>query len=227
MSGGARKASVRVWDLPTRLFHWTMVALLAAMWLTAEARNISLHTQLGVALLGLLVFRLLWGLIGSETARFGSFLAGPGRVLAYLRGERPSHVGHNPLGGWSVAALLLLLLAQCTLGLVAHDVDGLESGPLSYLVSYETADWARLWHHRLFDLILILAALHVTAVLFYFLARDEDLVMPMFTGRKDVPPSTRPPAMAPLPAFLVAATAAAALAWWIGAGAPLPAAFYS
>jgi cytochrome b len=218
--------SVRVWDAPTRLFHWTLVALLVAMWMTGEQRNISLHTQLGTVLIGLLVFRLLWGLAGSHTARFGSFLKGPGTVLAYVRGRHPSHVGHNPLGGWSVAAILLLLLAQCGLGLIAHDVDGMESGPLSYLVSYDTADWARIWHHRLFDAILVLAALHVTAVLYYFLVRDEDLIVPMITGRKDVPGPVASPAMGSTTAFLIAAGIAALVAWWLGAGAPLPAAFY-
>ncbi|MFN7177452.1 MAG: cytochrome b/b6 domain-containing protein [Thermaurantiacus sp.] len=220
------RTTVRVWDVPTRLFHWTLVVLLVAMWMTGEQRNIALHTQLGAVIVGLLLFRLLWGLFGSETARFRSFLKGPGTVLAYLRGGQTAHVGHNPLGGWSVAAILLVLLAQCGLGLIAHDVDGMESGPLSYLVSYETADLARVWHHRLFDVILVLAALHVTAVVTYFLARDEDLIVPMFTGRKDVPGPAAQPAMASAFGFLVVAGIAASVAWWLAAGAPLPACLF-
>lgn len=219
--GGARR-SLRVWDLPTRLFHWSLVALLLAMWWTGEERRIGLHTTLGVLLVGLLLFRLLWGLFGSETARFRSFLKGPATVLAYVRGRAPSHVGHNPLGGWSVLAILAVLVAQCALGLVAHDVDGLESGPLSHLVSYDTADLARIWHHRLFDLILALVALHIAAISWYLLARDENLVLPMLTGEKDVPASLAPPAMATARAFLLCAGLAALAAWWIGAGAPLP-----
>ncbi len=218
----AAQRTVRVWDLPVRLFHWTLVPLLLAMWWTGENRDIALHSCLGVVMVALLLFRLLWGIFGSETARFRQFLHRPRTVLAYLAGRLPHHVGHNPLGGWSVAVLLLLLVAQASCGLFAHDVDGMESGPLSHLVSYETADLARIWHHRIFNLILAMAALHVLAIAWYFVARSEDLLGPMLSGRKAVPEDVAAPRFASPLAALAAAAVAAGIAWWIGAGAPLP-----
>lgn len=222
---GPERRSVRVWDAPTRLFHWLLALLVAAMWVTGEERAISVHTQIGVALFGLVVFRVLWGFVGSETARFARFLKGPSTVWAYLRGRYVHGLGHNPLGGWSVAALLLVLLAQCALGLVAQDVDGMEFGPLSHLVSYETSEAARIWHHRLFDALLILVGLHLLAILWYFLGRGEDLVTPMLNGRTQVPADTPEPRAGSKTAFAGAAVAAVALALWVGAGAPLPAPF--
>ena len=218
----AARRSIRVWDLPVRMFHWTLVPLLLAMWWTGEQRDIETHSRLGVVLVGLLVFRLLWGLFGSETARFAHFLRGPRAVVAYLAGRMPHHVGHNPLGGWSVALILLLLVAQATCGLFAHDVDGMESGPLSHLVSYDTADLARAWHHRLFNAILAMAALHILAICWYLVARGEDLLMPMVTGRKPVPEGVAAPRLGGPLALGIAVAAAAGLAWWVGSGAPLP-----
>ncbi len=222
--GLGRREAVKVWDLPTRIFHWTLAVLVVAMWWTGEEREIALHTRIGTVLVGLLLFRLLWGFFGSETARFSHFLKGPAAVLAYVRGERPVLVGHNPLGGWAIALMLALLVCQAGLGLIAHDVDGLESGPLSHLVSYDTADWARVWHNRLINAILGLVALHIGAILVYFLVLDRDLIVPMISGRKDLPPGIEAPALARAQTFLFCAAAAAAAAWWIGAGAPLPAA---
>lgn len=220
-SGGGRK-TIRVWDLPVRLFHWSLILLLMAMWWTGEQRDIETHTRIGVVVLGLLVFRLLWGLFGTETARFRHFLKGPSAVLAYVGGRAPHLVGHNPLGGWSVALILLCLMAQCALGLFAHDVDGMESGPLSYLVSYEAADFARIWHNRLFNLILGLAALHIVAVFAYLFVKGDNILLPMVTGERELPESVPQPAPGSRIALLVSLAVAAFLAWWIDAGAPLP-----
>lgn len=217
-SGGLR--TVRVWDLPVRLFHWTLLLLLMAMWWTGEQRDIETHSRIGVVVLGLLVFRILWGLFGSETARFRHFLKAPGVVIAYLRGRVPHEVGHNPLGGWSVAVILFTLLIHCTLGLFAQDSDGMESGPLSYLVSYDTADAARVWHNRLFNLILALAVLHITAV-FAYLFKGNNLLLPMVTGEKDLPEAVPAPRMGRPALLLLALLVSGALAWWIGRGAPL------
>lgn len=221
----AARKPVRVWDLPVRLFHWLLLLLLMAMWLTGEQREIETHTRIGVAVLGLVVFRILWGFLGSETARFRHFVKSPAAVLGYLGGRVPHRIGHNPLGGWSVALILLTLLAQCTLGLFAHDVDGMESGPLSYLVSYDTADLARIWHNRLFNLVLALAAIHITAVFTYLFVKGDNILLPMVTGERDLPePVHQPAAGSPL-WLAVSIGAAVFLAWWIGAGAPLPGPF--
>lgn len=215
--------SVRLWDIPVRLVHWSFVILLPAMWYTGYKADIDLHARIGMLLLALLVFRLLWGVVGSATARFGQFVKGPGAILAYLRGigDEPG-MGHNPLGALSVVALLALLAAQIGFGLFAQDVDGLNSGPLSALVSYDTADWARGRHHLVFNLILAMVALHIAAILFYALVKRDDLVRPMVTGSKIVKRPVPAPGQAPLWRALPCAAVAVLLAWWVWRGAPLP-----
>src|SRR5262249_5537036 len=121
---------ILIWDWPTRLVHWLLVALVFFSWGAAEYQHMDLHRYSGYTILGLLVFRLYWGIAGSETARFANFVKGPRAVADYLRSKTKS-IGHNPLGALSVVALLTLLVAQVALGLFSVDVDGLESGPLS------------------------------------------------------------------------------------------------
>jgi cytochrome b len=212
---------VRLWDRPVRIVHWSLVALVPALWWTGEEGELATHMTLGSIMVGLVLFRLLWGLFGSSTARFARFVRGPATILAYLRGRAEPVVGHNPLGGLSVIALLLVLTGQVTAGLFATDVDGLESGPLSYLVSYETADLAREAHHLLFNILLGLIALHVAAILFYTVVRRQNLVTAMLTGRRRFATIVPPPTMASeLRAFAIAALAAG-LALWLAYGAPL------
>src|ERR1700726_3554826 len=142
---GARPR-VRVWDGFTRLVHWLLVVLMGVSWWTAGHHHMDYHRYSGYALLGVLSFRLYWGVFGSTTARFAHFVKGPRSIWRYLR-SKARHVtpGHNPLGALSVLALLGLLLAQVTLGLFSVDVDGIESGPLSHWVSFETGRaWLRL-----------------------------------------------------------------------------------
>ena len=131
------KPAVSVWDLPTRLFHWLLVILIAVSWWSAETRTMEWHYRSGLAILGLVVFRIVWGVIGGSTARFASFVRLPGAALSYLRGQAQDKAGHNPLGGYSVILLLAVIAAQVSGGLFASDTDGLESGPMSFLVSYE------------------------------------------------------------------------------------------
>jgi cytochrome b len=177
--------TVAVWDLPVRLFHWLIVAGIAVSWWSAEYRLINVHRYSGYAMLGLLVFRIYWGVFGSPTARFAQFIRSPRATVDYLR-TPATHVapGHNPLGAWSVVAMLLLLLTQVTLGLFVTDIDGLESGPLSYLVSFETSRTLADAHEVVFNVLLGLIALHVAAILFYLFARRTNLIAAMITGRR-------------------------------------------
>jgi cytochrome b len=218
---------VKLWDWPVRLVHWMFVLLLPALWWTAEEGDLTLHKQLGMIMVILLGFRILWGLVGSSTARFGTFLRGPvtvGRYVRSLFGRAPGEpaVGHNPLGGWSVVLLLLLLCWQVGLGLIAQDTDGIESGPLNHLVSYDTAEWARETHELGFNLILALVAIHVLAVLFYLVVKRDNLVGPMFTGRRRFAADLAAPRIAPWWLALICLFLAWAFGGWIWAGAPLP-----
>ncbi len=214
---------VALWDLPVRVVHWGFVICIGLLWWSGEEGNLDLHKTVGYTMLGLVVFRVLWGLVGSSTARFSRFVKGPGAILAYLRGGdgQPS-VGHNPLGALSVLLLLGLLGLQVYLGLIAVDVDGIESGPLSYLVAYETSDAARGWHHLLFNVILAAAALHVAAILFYVAVKRDNLIGPMVTGKKRYAAAVSAPARAPITRAVVLAAVSWAFAWWVSKGIPIP-----
>jgi cytochrome b len=181
----ALSSPVRVWDLPTRLFHWLLVALFAFSWWSAENHAMDWHRLSGIVLLGLLLFRLIWGFIGGSTARFAAFVRSPRHVLGYLRREPigATPAGHNPLGGYSVVAMLALLAVQVGTGLFAVDVDGLESGHLSHLVSFEQGRAAAEIHELSFNLLLVVIGLHILAVLFYLAVRRRNLISPMVTGR--------------------------------------------
>lgn len=211
-------ARLNIWDRPTRLFHWLLVLLIPLLWWTAEEERIDLHRLLGLTMFGLLLFRLLWGLFGSSTARFAGFVKGPRGMLDYLRGRAAPAVGHNAIGGWSVIAMLTLLVVQVGLGLFSTDEDGLEEGPLAYLVSSDTAEEAAELHESLFDVLLVLIAIHVAAILFYALFKRQNLVGPMLSGRGMAPDGAAPMRSAPAWRFLVAALLAGGVAWWIGNG---------
>lgn len=213
-AGGGEGAPVRVWDLPTRLFHWALVILFLIQWWSGKAERIEIHVAAGLTLIGLLLFRLIWGLIGGSTARFVNFVRGPGTVLAYLRGRTGPAIGHNPLGGWSVILLLLLLVVQAGLGLFASDEDGFDSGPLSDWVSFESAQRLLENHETLFNILLGLVALHVAAIVYYLL-RGDDLVSPMVTGTRRAVAGVRPLLPAPAWRFVLAILLAGALPLWI------------
>lgn len=209
---------IRLWDLPVRLVHWALVVLLPWLWWTWRSGKTELHETLGYVTLGLLLFRILWGIFGSSTARFVHFVKGPREIALYLRGRYPANVGHNPLGALSVLLLLGLMIAEVGFGLFAEDVDGEESGALARFVSYETADWARGWHALLFNAILAVVAIHVLAILFYLVVKRDNLVGPMVTGRKAYKADVAQPRAVPVWRAIVAAAVAAAIAWWISRG---------
>lgn len=223
MTFTGQREKVRIWDWSTRLVHWLFVLLIPAAWWTAEEHLFDWHRRIGYVLLALLIFRLIWGFIGSSTARFAAFLKGPGAALRYVRGldTDPRRIGHNPLGGWSVIAMLLLLVVQVGLGLFAIDVDGLESGPLTDLVSFETAREMAELHETVFNLLLAAIALHIGAILFYALVKRNNLVQPMLTGTGMAAPGTEPMRAASALRAIVTLIVAGAVAWWISRGAPL------
>jgi cytochrome b len=194
--------SIAVWDFPTRMTHWLFVVCVAVSWWTADQRLMDWHRYSGYTMLGLLSFRIYWGLAGSSTARFARFVASPRTVLQHLRQRREERVrivGHSPLGSWSVVAMLLAMATQMTLGLFATDVDRLESGPLSHLVSFDAGRAFAAAHELSFDVLIALAALHVVAILFYLLYERNDLVTAMLSGRKRL--NGAPPQMQPVPAW--------------------------
>lgn len=196
-----------VWDVFVRLFHWLLVAGFAGSWISAELGNMMLHQQFGLAILALLVFRISWGLVGSETARFSQFVRGPGAALAYLRG-RLHVVGHNPIGGWSVVVLLLLMLAQAVSGLMNSD-DIYFEGPLYPFVSGNTADLAAVVHDIAFDALIVFVAVHVLAIVVYRL-KGKNLVKPMITGYGEESPSSPP---APIARAVLLLILSAAIVW--------------
>jgi anaerobic selenocysteine-containing dehydrogenase/cytochrome b len=181
---------VLVWDLPVRLFHWTLLALYAAALGTGLSGGSVMrwHEWVGESILVLVSFRILWGFTGSQHARFSDFLQGPKAVLAFvtqlLRREHPSHLGHNPAGGWMVLLFLLLLLAQASAGLFAND-DILFEGALYPLIGKDLSDTLTSWHRRVGLYVLpALVLLHVAAVVYHQVALGERLVRAMLTGRK-------------------------------------------
>lgn len=197
----ADERPVRVWDFPTRLFHWLTVALVAGAYVTQRLDWIDLHVRFGETLLSLVLFRLLWGCFGSETARFRRFVASPAAALTHLRHvlrrEPDTQVGHNAAGGWMVLLLLALLLVETLTGLYVYN-DVTDEGPLSTIVPAALSN-AISWLHAFgWDLLFAAAVLHVCAIAVYAIAKGHNLLGPMLTGRKRLPATVRAPSRAPL-----------------------------
>jgi cytochrome b len=217
-------AKVLAWDLPTRLFKWALVAAVVVAWASDKigGGNPAVHVANGRIVLTLVVFRLLWGLVGGSTARFAGFLASPGTAVAYglalLKGREGHYLGHNPLGGWMVVVLVLLCGAMALTGLFNADVDRMIiEGPLAKTVSDATVTLAHKLHHKLFDVLLVAVVLHVAAVVFHAVVKKERLVPAMVTGRK--PAGSYADAAAATPGAVgtaLACLAAAAAIVWLG-----------
>jgi len=204
-----------VWDLPTRFFHWLLVLLVIVSFATGNigGNAMQYHARSGFVILALLLFRLVWGLLGSQPSRFKTFLKGPAAVLRYaattLRREPECHLTHNPLGGWSVAALLTVLLVQAGTGLFAND-DIATEGPLYGWVSKGTSDWITEAHEVNAGIIVALVVLHVAAVLFHLIYKRDNLLVPMLTGDKPCDTTDGPPGMRPRWLAMAAVALAAA-----------------
>jgi len=182
-----------VWDLPTRVFHWVLAVCVICSVVSAKIGGNAMvwHFRLGYVVFALLAFRIVWGLVGGRWSRFASFVYAPSTVLRYLRGGTSPHenldVGHNPLGAFSVFALLALLAAQVGTGLFADD-DISNTGPLIKFVSGATSSLLTKWHKNYGQwLIIALVVLHVAAIVFYLVRKQQNLVGPMLTGDKHVP----------------------------------------
>jgi len=211
---GPREAPV--WDRPTRVFHWVLVVLVVVCYLSGRNGRFDIHIPAGQALLVLVAARILWGFAGSASSRFRAFIRPVREIAAYLptlvRREPDGRAGHNPLGGLSVVAMLLVLVVQASLGLFAVDVDGLNDGPLSFLVSYDAAREAAELHAMVVDGLLILVGLHIAAVLFHLLYKRENLTKAMLTGRGRLAAGQTPPRLvSDRRALLVLVLAAAAV----------------
>ena len=220
--------AVRVWDLPTRLFHWALALLvvgsIASAWIGGNA--MAWHLRSGYAVFTLLMFRILWGFVGGRWSRFASFVYGPATTLRYLRGgsraDEHHDVGHTPVGALSVFGLLAILTAQVATGLFADD-EIATTGPLNKFVSDATSSLATRWHKNFGQwLIIALVLLHIAAILFYLLKKRRNLVRPMLTGDKLLP--THVPAAIDTPrsrllALALLGACAGAVAWLVGLGA--------
>jgi cytochrome b len=215
---------VRVWDLPTRVFHWVLAVTIIGSIVSGHFDVLAWHVRFGYLAFGLLLFRLVWGFLGGRWSRFASFAYHPGTLLRYLRGE--SHpdehvdVGHSPLGAFSVFAMLLLLALQVATGLVADD-EVSTTGPLNRYVSNAFAQTATAWHRIGQWMLIALIALHVSAIVYYRVRRDRNLVGAMLTGDKLLPVGT--PAAVDGPktraaALLLAALAAAIVGYIVSLG---------
>ena len=180
---------LKIWDLFVRLSHWLIVLLVISAWLSANFGDAEYkwHSWNGYAIFVLVATRIIWGFVGSTTARFSHFLKLPHTVIRYLiqliTGKEDYHLGHNPAGGWMVFFLLFVLLAQAVTGMFTADDIAFE-GPFAYYVSGSWVKQLTSWHHFIFDVILVLVAAHIVAVVYHQFFKKEKLVQAMLTGNK-------------------------------------------
>jgi cytochrome b len=216
-------ARIRVWDLPTRMFHWTLAVLVVFSFTTGKVGGgwLEWHMKSGYAILTLLIFRVLWGVVGSETARFSHFVRGPRGALDYARGlvarRTPAVFGHNPLGGWMVVAMLAIFLVQAVTGLFVDD-EIANQGPLASTVANATVARMTAIHHYNQWVMAAAVALHVAAIAFYRLGLKTDLVGPMLSGWKTVPadvPTPQPASASGMLALVLLAFVASGVYWLV------------
>lgn len=212
---------VLVWDLPVRLFHWALALLVTFSFVTGKVGGtwMDWHLKSGYAILTLLVFRIAWGLVGSDTARFASFLKGPRAALAYARdtlgGRHPNVLGHNPLGGWMIVVMLAVLVLQAGTGLFSDDEIATQ-GPLAVTVSNATVSRMSAIHSVNEWIVVGLVALHLAAIAIYRVALHADLVAAMVHGRVEAEDGvTHVPHVRPLALALVLFAAAGAAVYYL------------
>jgi cytochrome b len=215
--------TARVWDLPVRIIHWSLLLAVVGAWLTRELEGdwFAWHTRFGYAVFVLVVMRILWGFLGTRHARFVHFVRGPRGVIDYLKGSSTNLAGHNPLGALMILTLLSMLLVQAITGLFAND-QVFETGPLFGYVTIETSDRLTTLHKQLFDWIVVAIAVHIAAAFFYLWVRRENLILPMITGRKpaDVVPEHERISSSKLWLAVVMASMVGAGLFWVIRTAP-------
>ena len=218
MSSSSRR--VRVWDLPTRLFHWSLAILVAFSFTTGKIGGawMAWHLRSGYTILALVLFRIVWGFVGSDTARFTRFLHGPRAALAHgrevLARRHAPAPGHTPLGGWMIVAMLAAAAFQASTGLFSDDEIATQ-GPLAVKVSDAMVSRMTSLHSIGQWIMVALVVLHVAAIAWYRWAMDARLVGPMVTGWSTLPASRQPPRMTPAWIALVTLGACACAVWWL------------
>ncbi|MFT2091748.1 cytochrome b/b6 domain-containing protein [Paraglaciecola sp. 2405UD69-4] len=215
-----------VWDLPVRLFHWLLVICIFAQWFTVEVLEdaTDIHFYIGYFTLGLIIFRLIWGIVGTTYAKFSSFLASPKTMLAYLKSlgnkNHSPTIGHNSVGGLMLPAVLLLVGLQATSGLFITD-DIINEGPY-YASASDTIKSYMMWlHHNIFNVLLGLIAIHLLAIFYYRFALKHDLISPMFTGKKVVKPADAITSSKLLLAVIIAVLVASFVYWLVAINPPV------
>ncbi|WP_108787895.1 cytochrome b/b6 domain-containing protein [Erythrobacter sp. Alg231-14] len=213
---------VNIWDAPVRVTHWSLALIVPAMWFTADNSMWYWHTRLGHVLLALLIFRVFWGFMGTDTARFGSFVRGPRSVLSYLRGDgdAPRAIGHSPLGALAVIGLLSVIGAQVVMGLFAGDPFDGATGPLNGMVGVATADWITETHEWFVYVVAGMIALHLAAITVYVGVKKQSLIAPMIAGKGPVSDGVAGNSNASWSRFLICAAGAIGVAVWVWFGAP-------
>jgi cytochrome b len=213
----------RVWDVPTRIMHWLLVALLGVCWWTGVHDQLDYHQYSGYGVLWIALMRLYWGFFGSSTARFTHFVRGPVGILNYARTlhhrDTAHSYGHNPVGAISVLLMLGVVLAVVGLGLFAVDVDGLYSGPLSSYVTFKGGRHLAHLHYQWFEYLLAIIGLHLVAVAFYYVYKRQNLVAPMISGSRTVAEAADEELEhAPLWRFVAGAVIVSAIVWAVSIG---------
>jgi cytochrome b len=221
-----QRTKTRVWDLPTRIFHWTLAVCVFCLLITGFRGGDAMqwHYRFGYCVLTLLLFRLVWGIVGGKWSRFASFIYAPSNIIRYLKGQGHAYhsVGHNPLGAFSVFAMLVLLLAQVATGLISDDEIS-AAGPLTKFVSNATVSLASSYHVTIGKvLVIVLVITHLAAIVFYLYKKRENLIKPMLHGDKLLPAST--PASVDTAgtrglALVILLICAAAVYWLVSLGA--------
>ncbi|MCA6112799.1 cytochrome b/b6 domain-containing protein [Bradyrhizobium cenepequi] len=218
----AYTTDLKVWDLPVRIMHWILAIAIGVCWWTGANHQLEYHFYSGYVILWTVLMRLYWGLVGSSTARFSNFVRGPKAIVNYAsalhrRDTPPSH-GHNALGAIAIIIMLGLVLTVVILGLFSVDVDGFYSGALSSYVTFEQGRHLAHLHQKWLDVLLWVIALHIAAVFFYFIYKQQNLVGPMLSGKRPGDGGEAEMKIAPLSRFAIGGVIAAALVWAVSNG---------